>query len=105
MGLSTGTLRAKHRHPKIIMIYPVDSIEEIEAIRRAILECASELMAAVNCENRFNERLIDSTMSTLADVITDVNEDLEGAWFSARVRVPGDAPQMLTTPEYRKVSN
>ena len=88
------------------MIYPVDSIEEIEGIRRAILECASELTAAVNCENQFDDWLIDRTMSMLANVITDLNEDLEGAWFSARVRVRGNGEtQMLTDAECRQVSN
>jgi hypothetical protein len=86
------------------MIY-FDTIEEIKAICCAILECASELTAAVNCEKRFDARLIDDTISTLADDIKDVNEDLKGSWFSAQVRVPGVATLMLTTPECRQVSN
>ncbi len=87
------------------MIYPVESVQEIEAIRRAILTCANELTTAVHSENRFNARLIDDTMSTLANVMTDVHDDLEGKWFSARANVPGGAAQMLTTPECRQVSN
>ena len=74
-------------------------------IREAIRECASVLIDAINCENRFNEVLIVNTMGTLADVIRDVDGRLEGAWFSARVRVPGVGVQMLTTPEERRVSN
>ena len=87
------------------MIYTVDSIEKIETIRHAILECASELTAAVNCEKRFDAVLIDNTITTLANDIKKVNKDLEGAWFSARVMVPGGAAQMLTTEECRRVSN
>ena len=87
------------------MIYYVNTIEEINAICSAILDCASELTAAVNCEKRFDDKLIDDTMSTLAEVIKHANDDLKGSWFSAQVRVPGVATLMLTTPECRQVSN
>ncbi len=80
-------------------------VEEVVAIRRAITTCASELMAAVNCEDRFNAMLIDDTISTLADVIRDVHDDLVGNWFSARVRIPKGAIGMLTTKASQRVSN
>jgi hypothetical protein len=79
--------------------------EEIITIRRAIITCANGLTAAVHSENRYNARLIDETMSTLANVITDVHDHLEGKWFSARVRVPGGATGMFTTKKCRRVSN
>lgn len=81
------------------------SEEEVRTIRRAILMCANRLTVAVQSENRFNARLIDGTMSTLADVITGVHDDLEGKWFSARVSVPDDRTGMLTTKKCRRVSN
>lgn len=81
------------------------NFEAIYVIRDAILECASELSDAIDCENRFNETLIVNTMGTLEDVIRGVDGRFEGMWFSARVRVPGVGIQMLTTPEERSVSN
>ena len=81
------------------------SAEGIATIRQAILHCANELMAAVNCEDRFNDVLISDTMGALANAISRVDDRLEGAWFSARVRVPGGEAQMLTTSEGRHVSN
>jgi hypothetical protein len=87
------------------MIYYVNTIEEINAIRSAILDCASELTAAVNCEKRFDDKLIDDTMSTLAEVIKHANDDLKGSWFSAQVKVPEGRAQLLTTPDGRRVSN
>jgi hypothetical protein len=81
------------------------SEEEVKAIRRAIMMCANRLTIAVQSKNRFNARLIDSTMSTLADVVTDVHDDLEGKWFSARVSVPDGRTGMLTTKRCRRVSN
>ncbi len=81
------------------------SAKEVTTICRAIITCANGLTAAVQSENRFNARLIDGTMSTLANVITDVRDDLDGKWFSAQVSVPGGATGMLTTKKCRRVSN
>ncbi len=81
------------------------SAEEVKTIRRAIMTCANELTVAIQSENRFNARLIDTTMSTLADVITDVHDDLKGKWFSAWVSVPDGRTGMLTTKRCRWVSN
>ena len=50
------------------------SAEGIATIRQAILHCANELMAAVNCEDRFNDVLISDTMGALANAISRVDD-------------------------------
>ena len=92
------------------MIFIVNRLAAIAEVRRAILECAQTLEAAVNCEQRFNPKYIRDTIITLTEFIKTQAKDLDGAWFSALVRVEGNdaipigTTQMLTDAECRKVS-